>query len=114
MVLTTIEKNRREIEQTKKKIEKEFSVISSKLEMGADEALRQENQELRKEIDNKQYEINRLNETITKHLVKIDNQKLVIKRLLKLIQDTIPRVYARAVEIIKDVFTPEQEKERTR
>lgn len=111
--VTEIERTKRIVEQTKKKIETEHKKISEKLEIGADESLKQENQTLKYEILERENDIRNLEKKMTEQQTKIQRQETVIKYLLYLIRDEVPKLLERAKDIIRKILNKEeQEQER--
>jgi hypothetical protein len=110
--VTEIEKTKRLIESTKKKIEAEHKRQANIMEVGVNQELKAENENLKYQILDRENDIRNLQKQLSEKQSVIDDQKTVIKYLLYLIRDEVPKLLERAKDIVKSIFKKEQEQEK--
>lgn len=108
---TEVDLIKRETEAKEKRINKKIQETMSQLEKGADQALKDENAELKKQLEQKEREIRTLNQTIAKKNRSIENFKFTIKELMKLLKQEAGFLYEKAIGIFKD-FREREDRER--
>lgn len=108
---TEVDLIKRETEAKEKRINKKIQETMSQLEKGADQALKDENTELKKQLEQKEREIRTLNQTIAKKNRSIENFKFTIKELMKLLKQEAGFLYEKAIGIFKD-FREREDRER--
>lgn len=109
--VTEVEMIKRRSEAREKKFEKLYQDTLTKLEKGSDEALRAENETLKKEVQQKEFKIRELGIEIRKKNQTINNLKFTIKELIKLIEQEAGHLLNKAMDLIKEFKERENERE---
>ncbi len=105
---TEVDLIKRGTEAKEKKINKKIQETMSQLEKGADQALKDENAELKKQLEQKEREVRTLNKDIEKKNMKIDNFKFTFKKVFDFIKKHAPQLVAEIIKLIKQDGTDNQ------
>lgn len=105
---TEVDLIKRETEAKEKRINKKIQETMSQLEKGADQNLKDENAELKKQLEQKEREIRTLNKDIEQKNMKLENFKFTFKKVFNFIKKHAPQLVAEIIKIIKQDGTDNQ------
>lgn len=109
---TEVDLIKREVQNTKKKIEKEHQAVLKKMEQGANQTIKEENAQLKETIRQQEFKIRELGIEIEKKNQTINNLKFTIKELVKLIKQEANHLLQKALGIVQEFKERENDRER--